>query len=110
MKQIIIVMFVIVLMGCGNMTGKTLFNEQIKMMETKFNEEDWTQLQSKADHLKKLYKEQQWKLQLLGDEGEYEDLNISINRLLIAIEEEDKTEAKLEMTTIQSLIDDIYSL
>lgn len=110
MKRVFIGLLVILLVACGNITGKTDFHDQIESMETEFHTEDWQALQTKAAHFKALYEDQQWKLQLLGDEGEYEDLNISIHRLLVAIEEENRTEAKLEIATIQTLIHDIYSL
>lgn len=42
-----------------------------------------------AGKLKGDYQSNKWKIQLLGDEDEYETLNESINKLIIAIEEKD---------------------
>lgn len=110
MKRILLLMMTSLLIACSNLTGQANFKEQIEMIEEDLASENWQALQEEAAELKKLYKDQQWKLQLLGDEGEYEGLNMSINRLFIAIEEKDRTEAKLELANIQSLIADIYSL
>jgi len=110
MKQILLLMIPGLLIGCANITGQTNFNEHIDTIEHHLTDADWEVLEEQGDHLKRLYEDEQWKLQLLGDEGEYEGLNIGINRFLKAIEEEDMIEAKLELATIQTLIDDIYSL
>lgn len=110
MKQFLLLMTTGLLIACGNVTGQANFNERIDIIEQHLAEEDWNNLQEQGNLLKKLYDDQQWKIQLLGDEGEYEGLNIGINRFLKAIEEEAMMEAKLELATIQSLIDDIYSL
>lgn len=110
MKRILLLIVTSLLIACTNVTGQANFKECIDTIETHLAQADWDDLEKQGDYLKRLYKEEQWKLQLLGDEGEYEELNIGINRFLKAIEEEDMTEAKLEIATIQSLIHDIYSL
>lgn len=79
-------------------------------MEHSLNQEDWEQLKSQVNELNTLYEENKWKLQLLGDEGEYEGLNESINRLFAAINTEDLTQAKVELATIRSILEEIYSL
>ncbi|MDS9471173.1 DUF4363 family protein [Sporosarcina pasteurii] len=109
-KYTLIGILLLLLAGCSNITGHTYFNENISKIEEHLDYEDWGYLQKQAKDLKVLYDDQQWKLQLLGDEGEYEGLNISIHRLIKAIEHEDTTRATLELATIKVIINDIYSL
>lgn len=54
-----------------------------------------------------MYLKNSWKKQLLGDEGEYEELHISINILIAAVKEEDPTSARLELATVRSILKDI---
>lgn len=105
-----IVLLSVVLASCSNVTGHAHFNENITALEEYLDKAEWRNLQTQAKDLKTLYKDQLWKLQLLGDEGEYEGLNESINRLLKTIEQQDVTQAKLALETVKTIIDDIYSL
>jgi hypothetical protein len=49
------------------------------------------------------------KLQLLGDEEEYEEMSREIDKLEAAVQEKDKKQAKVSLATIQSILDEIYS-
>jgi hypothetical protein len=100
----------ILLSGCSNITGENDFSEKISSIEQALLKPDWEQLQSLSKELKLLYKKNQWKIQLLGDEDEYESLQESIHHFIVAIEEQDLTETKLEMATIKTFMEDIYSL
>jgi len=79
-------------------------------LENALDNPKWEQITQQANELKKIYKDNKWKLQLLGDEGEYEGLNESINKIIAAAKEKDTTNIRLEMATARSLILDIYSL
>lgn len=59
-----------------------------------------------ASHFRKIL----WMLQLLGDEEEYESLERRIGQLKAAIGEKDKTESKLLLSDIRSILQSIYSL
>ncbi|RUL49010.1 DUF4363 family protein [Lysinibacillus antri] len=100
----------IFLSACSKMNGEYEMSEKIHSIEQIVNEPNWEQIQSLGDELKQLHKQNEWKIQLLGDEDEYESLQESINNLLVAIEEKDLTETKLELSTIKTYLDDIYSL
>jgi hypothetical protein len=109
-KWTIFIFILILLSGCSGITGKNDFAEKINAIEQALKAEDWKQLKSLGDDLDQLYHGSQWKIQLLGDEDEYESLQESINHLMVAIGEQDLTEAKLEVATIKTYMEDIYSL
>ncbi len=98
------------LSGCSNINGENEFTEKIHSIEQVLHAPKWQQLKSLGDDLDHLYQKNQWKIQLMGDEGEYESLEESIHHLIVAIEEQDITEIKLELASVKTLIEDIYSL
>ncbi|RDW18302.1 hypothetical protein CWR48_12025 [Oceanobacillus arenosus] len=112
-KKLLISLFLVaILSGCTNPVGGDYFFEQIDIIEQAMNERqiDWQQIEVQSKELKKLYKENKWRTQLIGDEREYEGLSESIAILIAAVDEKDATQAKVELATIKSIIEDIYSL
>ena len=107
-KNMMYLLLFLLLAGCSS--GKDLFLNQIDQLDQALDEPEWEQIKSQSNELKKMYQENKWKLQMLGDEGEYEQLNESINTLIAATKEEDTTSARLELATARTLITDIYSL
>lgn len=107
---IVIVFFVFTLTGCSNYTGHGNFNESISEIEQHLLAEDWDALGHQLDQLMNAYKKNEWKIQLIGDEGEYERLHESINRLITAVAAKEANEAKIELATIKTIVEDIYSL
>ena len=103
-------LLLVILSGCSSITGENDFSKKVNSIEHALEDLDWNQLKSLGNELDQLYDGSQWKIQLLGDEGEYESLQGSINQLIVAIEEQDLTEAKLELATIKTFLEDIYSL
>lgn len=97
-------------MGCENNIGGHAFFNQINNIEHSLEGSDWDKITLQAEELKELYKKDKWILQLLGDEDEYETLYESINKLIMAIEEKDRTNIRLELSVIHTHIEDIYSL
>ncbi|RLL43669.1 DUF4363 family protein [Oceanobacillus piezotolerans] len=109
-KGSFMVLLLFILVGCSNFTGKDALLKEVAEAEHLVNDENWEEVSGKITTLNDLFYEHLWKIQLIGDEGEYERLHESISRLFISIEEKDKAEAKLELATIKALIQDIYSL
>lgn len=103
-------MMITILTGCSNMMGKDEFVENVQNIGQLVDQRNWDESNEQGQRLLKTYKSNKWKLQLMGDEGEYEQLFRNINRLLAAIEEKDNLQAKLELAMIQAIVDDIYSL
>lgn len=111
MKNIILLScFLLFLVGCENNIGGDTFFNQINDIEHALENPNWSEITTQAKGLKELYKKDKWKLQLLGDEDEYESLYESINRLITAIEMEDLTITRMELTDIHTYIENIYSL
>lgn len=111
MKKIIVVSCILlILSGCEMNAGGNTFYHQINEIEIALENSDWDETLSEAENLKEMYKKQKWKLQLLGDENEYEGLNESIHKLISAIKLQDLVSIKMELITIQTNIENIYSL
>lgn len=98
------------LAGCSTHTGKKDIMSTVQSIEQHLKEADRGSLKQQVIELRKHYDKHEWKIQLLGDEGEYERLNETINRLIAAIDMEELSDAQLELATIKSIIKDIYSL
>jgi len=109
-KAMLCIMLLLIVSGCSAQNGKNEFKENINQLEQSLSNEDTLSLKVQVDKLLQVYKHNEWKLQLLGDEGEYERLHESIQRIIVAMEEEDYTEAKIELSTTKTILQDIYSL
>lgn len=111
MKKVAIYLcFLLLLSACTIKVGGEEFFSCIDEMEQELNQPNWEKLSSKANEIKELYKKSKWKIQLIGDEGEYEGLDESINNLIASIKEKDTTNTRMELATIRTIIEDIYSL
>lgn len=109
-KLSFLLFFILILSGCSHVIGRDEFKGNIQIIEQALNENDWEKAKNNGDRLLKSYSSNKWKLQMIGDEGEYEDLYESINRLCAAIEEKNPTQTKMELASIQSILKEIYSL
>lgn len=90
-------------------SGKAFF-QQIDQIKEYANQGKWDKANQAATSLQKLYHKKEWKLQLLGDEAEYEGVNRELDNLKGAIAAKDKTEVIMELSTIGALLKSIYSL
>lgn len=84
--------------------------KQAQMILLLINQNKWEESVEPSKKLKELYNKNKWKYQLLGDEGEYEQLNHEIEKLQMAVQEKDSTQAKIILSTIIAIVKDIYSL
>ena len=109
-KNIFPILITFLLFGCSNVTGKESFYKNVEAIELAVQDENWSSLNKLSKELDEIYKRQEWKIQLLGDESEYETLQESIDHLLVSIESEDLLQTKLELSTIKTLLQFIYSL
>ncbi|WP_176330350.1 DUF4363 family protein [Oceanobacillus rekensis] len=110
MKTIIYLSLFILLSGCAQTIGGDIFFKPMDELEQALDQPEWEEISLQANELKSIYEDNKWKIQLLGDEGEYEGLNESINKMIAAAKEEDTTNVRMELATARSLIKDIYSL
>lgn len=109
-KSVVILLVILLFTGCSNVTGRDALFNQMDQLELALDQLDWEQIQIHATDLKDTFGKTKWKLQLIGDEGEYEGLNETIQKLLAAVKEEDSTNVRMELASTRSLISDIYSL
>ena len=109
-KVIIFICLLLLLTGCKNNIGGHAFFNKINEIEHALDNPDWDEITAQAKELKDMFKKNEWKVQLLGDEDEYESLYESINKLITAAEEKDRTNTRMELTVIHTYIEDIYSL
>ncbi|GAQ17717.1 hypothetical protein OPHB3_1642 [Oceanobacillus picturae] len=110
MNKLLVLCCFLFLTACTNQIGGKPFFEHIDKLEDGLDQPNWEELSIQAKELKKMYEKNKWKIQLLGDEGEYESLNESLNNLLATIKEEDALTTRMELATILTLFEDIYSL
>lgn len=111
LKKIVIYMLLLILLsGCANISAGDLFFNHMDQLEEALDQPDWEQIKLQANELKVIYEDNKWKLQLLGDEGEYESLNETIQRIIAVVKEEDITNMRMELATARALVKDIYSL
>ena len=109
-KGMLCILMMILITGCSAQTGKKELIENISKLEQSLNSADLEYSKLQVKELKQTHGKNEWKLQLLGDEGEYERLNEAISRLIVAVEAEEITDAKLELATIRTIVEDIYTL
>ncbi|WP_010649773.1 DUF4363 family protein [Oceanobacillus massiliensis] len=109
-KAGIYLLVLVALSGCAGKIGGDYFFNQIDQLEQALDDSEWKKMNAQAAQLKEIYQDNKWKIQLLGDEGEYEGLYQSINKLIAAAKEEDTVNFRIELSTIRSFVEDIYSL
>jgi hypothetical protein len=106
----IILLSIMFVAGCTEPIGGDYFFDNIQSLELELKNEDWQNANFQLKEIKNLYKKDVWKLQLLGDEAEYEGMNEAISRLSATIESEDSKQALLELATIRAYLEAIYSM
>ncbi|MFD1335757.1 DUF4363 family protein [Oceanobacillus iheyensis] len=109
-KVIVLLCCLLFLTACTSPIGGAAFFDYINALEKGLDEPDWEEISMQAKKLKKMYEKDKWKFQLIGDEGEYEELYKSINNLLATVKEKDTLSTRMEIANTRSLLEDIYSL
>lgn len=109
-RIILLALLFIMLSGCSNQVGGEYFFHHIDELEQALDQLNWNKITLQAEELKDIYSENKWKIQLIGDEDEYEGLYQSINNLIAAAKEQDSINLRLELASVKSILEDIYSL
>lgn len=110
MKRFMLIFCMLLIAGCAEITDETDFKGAVDALEAVLDSEDWQLINEKVTAIEEQYSRSKWKLQLLGDEDEYESLQESVNHLKTAAKSKDKSECEKELTTIRTYLDQIYSL
>lgn len=85
------------------------FFQKIDQVTRAVDQENWPKAKQKSAELKKMYASKRWKVQFIGDEGEYEGVEMSLAKLTTAIKEKSKVDALIEASELRALIKAIYS-
>jgi Domain of unknown function (DUF4363) len=109
-KYAFFLLIAIILLVFIDQFGKDEFNEKIANLEQSLNKEDWDLAKKQMDDLNSYYDHNLWILQLVGGEAEYKDLYETFSRLSILIEEKKRTDSKVELQTVKTLVEHIYSI
>lgn len=110
MKRLLLVFSMLLLTGCSEWTDEKDFKASVDALEAVLSVEDWQVIEARVDAVKAQYAHSKWKLQLLGDEDEYESLQESIEHLKQAAKSKSKADCEKELTTIRTYLSQIYSL
>lgn len=110
MKRILFVLCLVLLVGCSEITDENDFKASIAALEEILTSEDWEEIEKHTEAIKQQYERSEWKLQLIGDEGEYEGLQEAVNHLQQAAKSKSKFNCEKELTTIRTYLKQIYSL
>jgi hypothetical protein len=98
-----------ILGGCSNDgINNSPIKYQIQEIKALVDGKNWSEASMAARNLKQLYEEKKWKLQLLGDETEYEGIDREIDKLSAAIEEKEPVQIKLGLAQIHTYLKSIY--
>jgi hypothetical protein len=88
--------------------GEDLFRK-VDQVRQSVQDGKWNDAKQKAKVLEKVYNKKRWKIMFLGDESEYEGVDISLKRLQWAIDAKDKPNAQVELAEIHATLQNIYS-
>lgn len=105
---LVVVLFL--LAGCSEMTGEAQFKLLIEETQQLIKTENWVEIEQHVQQIDTYYNAVKWKLQLLGDEDEYESLQESVNHLKQAAKLHETSDCEKELTTIETYVQQIYSL
>lgn len=73
-------------------------------------QKQWDKAKTETRTLRNLYHKKEWKIQMIGDEREYEGIGEGLDALNAAIKVKDKVQATIELANIHALLESVYSL
>ncbi|WP_179151990.1 DUF4363 family protein [Oceanobacillus senegalensis] len=106
MKILILIVISVLLVGCQ---GEETFNQTMDDIKQSVEQNEWKQAKHKIKTLAEIYTKEKWKLQLMGDEAEYEGISVELEKLKEAVDAKDKTQIKVGLGEIRGLLRGIYS-
>ncbi len=84
------------------------FYKSIEQVDVYIQISQWNNARTAVNQLERTFNRHRWKLQLLGDEGEIEDVHQSIVRIKAAVEDGDRSAARMELALLKQSIQYIY--
>lgn len=86
------------------------FYKKINKIDQLIQKKKWKEAGNETRALRKLYKKKEWKIQLIGDEREYEGIGEGLDALHAAVKVKDKVQATNELANIHALLESVYSM
>lgn len=109
-KTIFIILSLIAfpLFGCSEKTIQQFEGSLQRIEDAIISPSDWTTAEVEVISLKKSFDKNLWKMQLLGDENEYESLKKDLLQLEAAIHAQDKSQTIIFISSIKSEVTSIF--
>ena len=111
MKKVIFIILLLIafpLFGCSEKTIQQFEGSLQRIEDAIISPSDWTTAEVEVISLKKSFDKNLWKMQLLGDENEYESLKKDLLQLEAAIHAQDKSQTIIFISSIKSEVTSIF--
>lgn len=111
MKKVIFIILSLIafpLFGCSEKTIQQFEGSLQRIEDAIISPSDWTTAEVEVISLKKSFDKNLWKMQLLGDENEYESLKKDLLQLEAAIHAQDKSQTIIFISSIKSEVTSIF--
>ena len=109
-KSILYLIILLVLSGfsVNNQINENGFKSNLEKMNIIVTQKKWKEANKTMQELTQIYHEEKWKLQLLGNEDEYNGIAKELKLLQTSIDVQDKKEAKYHLTIVKHKLNSIY--
>lgn len=87
---------------------KDKFNENLDQVEMSSKVSDWQQAKKQIKKIKKQYDKHLWKMQLLGEDKMYNNIELSIDQLKAAVKSQNKSEITKQIETIKYYLSVVF--
>lgn len=105
-----VLLFTAIAMPAEGIAKEQPLRQQVQQINQLVDQGRWDHALNEAQVALETYKKTKWKLQLFGDEREYEGLDQEFAKLIAAIQEKEKAQTKMQLAAIRSLLKNIYSI
>jgi hypothetical protein len=109
---VLVIILLIAFTGCEAVKTERdhLLINTMDELRQQIEEENWDSALTQVGIFEKRYEQRKWKLQLLGELGDYKEIEIQLIKLNQALTDKDKTEASVSTNQIIYLLNTIYNL
>ncbi|GAA0488084.1 hypothetical protein GCM10008986_12080 [Salinibacillus aidingensis] len=108
-KLIYMTLILCIITGCSATQETTKkFNEYLNQLEMSIQTNDWKQANKQVKKVKKQHDKELWKMQLLGEDRIYDNIQLSISHLKAAVKAENKKEIIKQTETIRFYVTEIF--
>ncbi|BAB05688.1 DUF4363 family protein [Halalkalibacterium halodurans] len=87
-----------------------LLFDQVMELQQQIEHQKWEEALANIENFEAHYANQKWKMQLLGELEDYQDIELEIERLKVNVQEQDEYECMLGLKQIQYRLAVIYTI